>query len=65
VVSGAQVKIRPRPDATPETELAALANVYAFILDSAKKRGRPLDKSGPDDAMKGSKHDRATEKYTG
>jgi hypothetical protein len=31
-------------------ELSALANVYAFILDGAKKRGRLPDKSGPDDA---------------
>jgi hypothetical protein len=44
-------------DATPEGEVAALANVYRFILDShAKKEAtRP---GGPDDA-KGSKHDRA------
>jgi hypothetical protein len=40
----------PRCDATPEMELSALANVYAFILDGAKKRGRLPDKSGPDDA---------------
>ena len=40
----------PRPEATPEAELSALANVYAFVLDSAKNRGRLSDKSGPDDA---------------
>ena len=41
-----------RPDATPEGELTSLASVYRFILDSAKKRGRLLDKSGPEDARK-------------
>jgi len=49
-----------RPDATPASELAALANIYRFIIDSASKRGRLPDKSGPDDAMKGSNNDRAT-----
>jgi hypothetical protein len=42
----------PRPEATPEAELTALANVYAFVLDSAKNRGRLPDKSGPDDVRK-------------
>jgi hypothetical protein len=41
-----------RPDATPEAETSALASVYHLILDSGKKRGRLLDKSGPDDARK-------------
>ena len=50
-----------RPDARPEAELNCLAAVYKFVLDShAKKQDRPTT-SGPDDAMKGSKHDRATE----
>jgi hypothetical protein len=50
-----------RPNATPEAELSALAAVYKFIFDChAKKMGRPAT-SGPNDAMKGSKHDRATE----
>jgi hypothetical protein len=55
------VTYSPRPDTTPEGELDALAAVYRFILDChAKKMGRPAT-SGPNDAMKGSKHDRATE----
>jgi len=41
-----------RSDAAPEAEAYALANAYRFILDSAKKRGRLLDKSGPEDARK-------------
>jgi hypothetical protein len=49
----------PRHDATPEAEASALANVYRLILSGAKKRGRLPDKSGPDDAMKGSRNDRA------
>ncbi len=36
------------PDATPEAELSSLAGVYGLIIDSAKKRGRLPDKSGPD-----------------
>jgi hypothetical protein len=30
---------RPRADATPEAEISALSNVYAFVLDCAKKSG--------------------------
>ncbi len=36
-----------RPDTTPETEAAALAAVYRFLLDQhAKKKAAPT--SGPD-----------------
>ena len=52
------ISYAPRPDATPEAELNALAACYRIILDSAKKRGRLLDKGSLEDA-KGSKHDRA------
>jgi hypothetical protein len=52
-----------RPDATPEAELNVLANVYRFILDChAKQEGGPA--TAPTDAMKGSKHDRASTYYT-
>jgi len=44
-----RITYAPRPDATPAGEVAALTSVYAFLLDSAKKRGRFPDKSGPDD----------------
>jgi len=41
----------PRPDATPEAEIATLAAVYRFVLDSrAKKEAAP--ESRPDDARK-------------
>lgn len=40
----------PRPDATPETELSALANVYVFVLSRAMKEAtRP---GSPDDGTK-------------
>jgi hypothetical protein len=41
----------PRPDATPEAELCALAATYRLIL-GAKQSGRLPDKSGPDDGPK-------------
>jgi hypothetical protein len=59
--SATQILYSPRRDVTPDGELNALAAVYRFILDChAKKMDRPAT-SGPNDAMKGSKHDRATE----
>jgi hypothetical protein len=46
-----------RPDATPQAELTALAACYRMILDSAKKRGRTLDESGPEDVKGRSESD--------
>ena len=57
-----RITYAPRPDATPAGEVAALTSVYALLLDSAKKRGRIPDKSGPDD-RKGLKHDPATQQH--
>lgn len=57
--SESRIVYRPRADARPEHEANALAAVYGLILDSAKRRGRLSDKSGPNDAMKGSSNDRA------
>jgi hypothetical protein len=39
-----------RPDVTPESELAALVNVYSFVLQCAqgKKKGGPA--TAPDDS---------------
>jgi hypothetical protein len=48
-MSSPQITYTPRSDTTPEAEASALANVYRRILDSAKKRGRLPDKSGPED----------------
>jgi hypothetical protein len=65
-MDSARIVYVPRPDATPESELNALAAVYRFILfDShASKKARPTT-SGPNDAAKEIKNgcdDR--EKYT-
>jgi hypothetical protein len=49
----------PRPDALREAELTALAACYRIILDSAKKRGRLPDKSGPEDPERRSDEIRA------
>jgi hypothetical protein len=53
-----------RPDATPEAELSALANVYRFILDCHAKKeaahpAAPNEAKGPKDACP------ATQNYTG
>lgn len=50
-MSNTRIACSPRPDATPEAELSALANVYKFVLDCrAKKKGaRP---GTPEDARK-------------
>jgi hypothetical protein len=49
-----------RPDVTPESELAALVNVYSFVLQCAqeKKKGGPA-KTALDD-RKGLEDDPAT-----
>jgi hypothetical protein len=39
----------PRPDATPEAEIATLAACYRIILDSQSKKDRHLDKDDPND----------------
>jgi hypothetical protein len=39
-----------RADVTSEDELKALVNVYRLIIESARKGGRLLHKSGHDEA---------------
>ncbi len=57
-MNASRIIYRPRPDATPETEVATLAAAYRFVLDCyAKKRGGVP--STADDA-KEIKDDRAT-----
>ncbi len=62
-MSETRIVYSPRSGATSEAEISALSNVYRFILDChvKKKAARP---GGPDDEMKGSKHDLATTDYT-
>jgi hypothetical protein len=48
----ATITYTPRPDATPETELNALAAVYAFVLDChSKKIPAPEPDGRNDDAI--------------
>jgi hypothetical protein len=55
--SNSQITYTSRSDATAEAEVNALANVYRLIIESAKKRGRFLDKSGPEDVKGRSDND--------
>ena len=43
-----RIDYAPRPDATPEGELNALASIYRFVLDSANKNaaGRTITNGG-------------------
>ena len=48
-MSSPRITYTPHPDATPEAELEALANIYRFVLDChAKEEGDPTT-SGPDE----------------
>ena len=51
-MSSPRISYVPHPDATPEAERSALANVFKFVLarDCTKDKGRPSDKSDCDDA---------------
>jgi hypothetical protein len=40
----------PRADVTSEAERNALVNVYRLVIESARKGGRLLHKSGHDEA---------------
>lgn len=58
-LSNLEVAYAPRPDATPEGELNALAAVYRFVLDShTSKQGDPTT-SRPDNAKGSVSNDRA------
>ena len=48
-----------RDDATPEGELDVLASVYSFVLSAHRDKQEGGSPTAPDDAMKGSKDDRA------
>ena len=63
MVSSSRITYAPRSDATPETELTTLANIYRFVLDSANKNAAGMTTTNGDDA-KGSRNDRAAQKYT-
>jgi hypothetical protein len=64
VQKSSDIRYAPRLDATPEAEISALSDCYRFVIEShKKKRGRLLDKSGPDDGTK-IKEDSANDHYT-
>lgn len=48
-----------RSDSTQQAEIATLANIYRFVLNSAKKNAAGVTSTNGDDAMKGSNDDRA------
>jgi hypothetical protein len=50
-----------RPDATPESELSALATVYKFVLDSHAKKNPAAGLSGQGDYDGKAKGDSADE----
>jgi hypothetical protein len=50
-MSNTRIASTPRSDATPETELNALASVYRYILDCHAKK-KAARSGGPDDVTK-------------
>ena len=53
--SNNRVSYTPCPDATPESELNALAAVYAFVLEARTKK-RVAVPSGPENGVKEDEH---------
>ncbi len=60
-MNSSRIIYTPRPDATPETEAAALAAVYRFLLDCHPEKKGGVRRAALDDALKGSKDERANE----
>ena len=58
-MDSARIVYAPRPDATKEGEIDALASVYAFLIRVRTKNKAAEDSGGEDDA-KGDNHARAT-----
>jgi hypothetical protein len=48
VIATPRVTYVPRRDATPETEISALASVYAFILQSQREKQKGGAATAPD-----------------
>ena len=59
-----RIVYRARDDAKPEAQASALAGIYRLALNSAQKRGRLLDKSGPEDVKDRSENDFHASKYS-
>jgi hypothetical protein len=56
-VDNSRVTYTPRPDATPEGELNALANIYKFVLDSAHKNAAGRTTTNGGDEKERSRYD--------
>jgi hypothetical protein len=54
-VSAPRITYVPRPDATPESELDALAAVYAFVLEAHAKK-KAATPSGLENGVKENHH---------
>jgi hypothetical protein len=66
-MTSSRITYTPRPDATPEAELSALASVYRFIIDShANTNAAGVTSTNGDDAKERSLDDSsAKQNYTG
>jgi hypothetical protein len=53
--SNNRISYSPCPDATPESELDALAAVYAFVLEAHAKKKAAVP-SGPENGVKEDQH---------
>jgi hypothetical protein len=51
-MSSISIIYTPRPDATPETEAAALATVYKLVLNAANEHKRVTGPNGGSDDVK-------------
>lgn len=51
-----RITYRPRPDATPEDEVRALAEAYRFILQASEEKKKGARPGTLDDAKKEIKH---------
>ena len=58
-MSTAIIVYAPRPDATPEGEIDALAAVYAFLIRARATKKAVAGPDGEEDARKGDIHVRA------
>jgi len=56
-MSEPRITYTPRPDATPEGELNALASIYFFVLDSAHKNAAGRTTTNGGDEKERSRYD--------
>ncbi len=61
--TSSRITYAARPDTTPETEAAALAAIYRFVLDQHAKKKGGVPHTAPNDP-KGDQHERVKKHYT-